>query len=181
MVLELKVPEGHQLGDLFKNWPKLLSYLVSFVYVGIYWNNHHHQMYTVKRINGAVMWANLHLLFWLSLLPLLTAWAGESHFAAVPMSVYAGDLLMCGVAFTVLQQTVIRAAPSNALLAEAVGEDTKGKLSVAGYILAILVAFVGPLGPAISGVLLIAVALMWVIPDRRIERALDAEEHRQKH
>ncbi|GAA4016080.1 TMEM175 family protein [Deinococcus rubellus] len=172
MVLELKAPEGHQLGDLLRNWPKFLAYVISFVYVGIYWNNHHHLFVTVKRISGAVMWANLHLLFWLSLLPVLTAWAGESHFAAVPMGVYALDLLLCGVAFALLQQAIIRADPGNTLLADAVEGGLREKLSTGAYIVAALLPLFGLPGVYLSGLLLIGVALMWIVPDRRIERVL---------
>ena len=172
MVLELRVPVGHQLADLLADWPKFLAYVISFTYIGIYWNNHHHLLTTVKRISGSVMWANLFLLFWLSLLPWLTAWAGESHFAAVPMSVYAADLLLCGAAFSVLEHAIIRADKGNALLAEAVQGGTREKVSVAGYVIALIAPLLGVVGVYISGFLIIAVALMWVIPDRRIERVL---------
>ena len=172
MVLELRVPVGHQLADLLADWPKFLAYVISFTYIGIYWNNHHHLLVTVKHISGSVMWANLFLLFWLSLLPWLTAWAGESHFAAVPMSVYAADLLLCGAAFSVLEHAIIRADKGNALLAEAVQGGTREKLSIAGYVIALIAPLLGVVGVYISGFLIIAVALMWVIPDRRIERVL---------
>ena len=178
MVLELKAPEGHQIADLLRNWPKFLAYIISFSYIGIYWNNHHHLLVTVKRISGTVMWSNLHLLFWLSLVPVLTAWAGESHFAPVPMSVYAVNLLMCSVAFALLQRAIIRADPSNTLLADAVEGSPREKLSTGGYIVAALLPLVGLPGISLSGALLIAVALMWVVPDRRIERVLtDGRRH----
>ncbi|WP_420597043.1 TMEM175 family protein [Deinococcus sp.] len=172
MVLELRVPEGHQLSDLLADWPKFLAYVISFIYIGIYWNNHHHLLATVKRINGSVMWANLFLLFWLSLLPWLTAWVGESHFAAVPMSVYAFDLLLCGAAFSLLEQAIIRADRRNSLLAEAVEGSTREKLSLAGYVTALIAPLLGVLGVYLSGLLIVAIALMWVVPDRRIERVL---------
>ena len=176
MVLELRVPEGHQLGDLLADWPKFLAYVISFVYIGIYWNNHHHLLTTVKRIGGAVMWANLFLLFWLSLLPWLTAWVGESHFAAVPMSVYAFDLLLCGAAFSLLEQAIIRADRGNSLLSQAVESGTREKVSVAGYVIALIAPLLGVVGVYLSGFLIIAVALMWVVPDRRIERVLARDE-----
>lgn len=172
MVLELRVPEGHQLSDLLRDWPKLLAYVISFIYIGIYWNNHHHLLVTVRRISGTVMWANLHLLFWLSLVPMLTAWAGESHFAAVPMSVYAVNLLLCGVAFALLQQAIMRADPGNTLLADAVEGGLKEKLSTGAYLVASLSPLLGLPGVWLSGLILIGVALMWVVPDRRIERVL---------
>ena len=176
MVLELRTPEGHEWSELLKVWPTLLAYVLSFIYVGIYWNNHHHLMLTVRRISGAVLWANLHLLFWLSLFPFVSGWAGESHFAAVPMTCYAGVALMCAVAYTLLTVAIVRADVSNHLLADAIGSDGKGKLSLAGYVIAIITPFLGPIGVILSGVCLIAVALMWLIPDRRIETVL-AREH----
>ena len=176
MVLELRTPEGHDWSDLFMEWPKLLAYVISFAYVGIYWNNHHHLLYTVKRIDGRVMWANLHLLFWLSLLPFLTGWAGERHFAAIPMTTYALDLLMCGVAYVILQQTLITANRGKSPLEEAVGGDTKGKISLVAYIVAAIVPFFGPVGAMMAGIIFIAVAVMWFIPDPRIERVMERSE-----
>ncbi|AZI43785.1 DUF1211 domain-containing protein [Deinococcus psychrotolerans] len=176
MVLELKPPEGHELSDLFRDWPKFLAYVVSFIYVGIYWNNHHHMLHTVKRINGNVMWANLHLLFWLSLLPFMTAWAGETHFSAVPMSIYALDLLICGLAYVILQYRIINADSSNGLLLRAIGNDSKGKISTALYLIAVVVPFFGFFGTVLSGIIIIGNTLLWVIPDRRIERVLAEEE-----
>lgn len=176
MVLELRVPDGHDWAALLPQWPKFLSYLISFVYVGIYWNNHHHLMHTVKRVNGSVLWANLLLLFWLSLFPFVTAWAGESHFAAVPMTCYGVVALLAGAAYAVLVHAIIRADPSNHLLAEATGNASKEKLSIAGYVVAITAPFFGFWGVMLSGLMLLGVALMWLIPDRRIERVLD-EQH----
>jgi uncharacterized membrane protein len=170
MVLELKVPHGVEWADLAHLAPVFLSYVLSFVYVGIYWNNHHHMLHAVKRVNGGLLWANLHLLFWLSLIPFATAWMGENHFAALPVAVYSFDLLMCAAAYTLLQLRIIRSHSDDALLARAVGRDVKGKLSLAGYIVAIPVALLGYPWPA--GVVLVAVALMWLIPDRRIENKL---------
>ncbi|OLV17207.1 TMEM175 family protein [Deinococcus marmoris] len=172
MVLELVVPEGHELADLFNDWPKLLAYVVSFLYVGLYWNNHHHMFQAVKRVSGAALWGNLHLLFWLSLLPWLTAWVGESHFAPTPISVYAFDLVMCGVAFTLLQRALIRADTSNTLLARAVQGGTKEKVSTALYIVAILLPLLGQTAAYAAGILLLGVGLSWVVPDPRIERVL---------
>lgn len=178
MVLELKTPAGHDWRDLLMLWPTLLAYILSFVFIGVYWNNHHHLMLTIRSINGAALWANLHLLFWLSLLPFVTHWAGESRFAAAPMTCYAGVAFMCAVAFSILTTVLVRADTDNHLLAAALGDDAKGKLSLAVYALAIVTPFLRPAGAAVSGLLLIAVALMWLIPDRRIERVLeeDAEE-----
>jgi len=175
MVLELRAPEGHEWSELFKVWPTLLAYVLSFIYVGIYWNNHHHLMYTVQRVNGNILWANLHLLFWLSLFPFVSGWAGESHFAAIPMTCYAAVALMCALAFSILASVIVRADASNHLLADALGSDLKGKLSMAGYVVAVLTPFLGQIGVVFSGLCLIAVALMWLIPDRRIERVLEHE------
>jgi uncharacterized membrane protein len=176
MVLELRTPQGHEWSGVLRLWPKLLAYVLSFIYVGIYWNNHHHLMLTVRRINGSVLWANLHLLFWLSLFPFVSGWVGESHFSAVPMTCYAGVALMCGVAYTVLTSVIVHADQSNHLLADALGSDTKGKLSLVAYLMAIAAPFTGQIGTVLSGLLMIAVALMWLIPDRRIEVVLEREE-----
>ena len=176
MVLELRTPQGHAWSELLKLWPTLLAYILSFVYVGIYWNNHHHLMYTVRQVNGNVLWANLHLLFWLSLFPFVSGWAGESHFAAVPMTCYAAVALMSAVAFTVLTSVIVRAGASNHLLADALGSDLKGKLSTAGYVVAVVTPFLGQAGVVLSGLCLLAVALMWLIPDRRIEVVLEREK-----
>ena len=173
MVLELRTPTGHAWAALGPLWPTLLAYVLSFIYIGIYWNNHHHLMHTVVRVNGATLWANLHLLFWLSLFPFVSGWVGESHFAAVPMTCYADVALMCGLAYTVLVRVIIRADTGNHLLAEATGSDAKGYFSLACYVVAMFLPFLGGVWVALSGALLIVVALTWMVPDRRIERVLE--------
>ena len=173
MVLELRTPGGHEWADLAKLWPTLLAYIISFMYVGIYWNNHHHLMYTVTRVTASVLWANLHLLFWLSLFPFVSGWAGESNFAAVPMVCYAVVALMAALAYTLLSVAIMRADASNHLLADALGNDAKGKLSLVGYAVAIVAPLAGQVGTVLSGVMLTLMALMWFIPDRRIERVLE--------
>lgn len=176
MVLELPRPQGHEWAELARIWPTLFGYILSFVYVGIYWNNHHHLLLTARRINGTVLWANLHLLFWLSLFPYVTDWAGESHFAPVPLTCYAAVALMCALAFTLLSVSIMRADPDNHLLADATGTGTKEKFSIAAYVVAIAAPFFGHPGVVTSGALLLGVALMWLIPDRRIERVLEREQ-----
>ncbi|TAM17759.1 MAG: DUF1211 domain-containing protein [Rhodanobacter sp.] len=167
MVLELKVPHGSSWEVLAAQWPVFLSYVLSFVYVGIYWNNHHHFLHVAERINGKVLWANLHLLFWLSLMPVATGWMGENHFAGLPVAVYGGVLLMCALAWQPLQRSLITAnGGCDSLLAQAVGADWKGWLAAAMYLLGILLAFVAPW---ISCFLYASVAAIWFIPDRRIE------------
>lgn len=173
MVLEFKVPHGEQLSDLLPLWPIFLSYVLSFVNVGIYWNNHHHLLHATKRVNGAILWANLNLLFWLSLMPFATAWVGENHFAATPMALYAADLCMCAISYTILQIQIIKSQGSDSLLLQAIGSDRKGKISLASYVLAIPLALLGL--PALSGLLILAVACIWLIPDRRIEKKIAAE------
>ncbi len=169
MVLELKVPHEATLEGLKPLVPVFLSYVLSFVYVGIYWNNHHHMFHVVRRVGGAVLWANLHLLFWLSLIPFVTGWMGENHFESMPIALYAGVLLMAAVAYTVLQAAIVRHDGSASLLASAVQGDLKGKLSIAGYVAAIASAF---FSRPLSLGFLVAVAALWLIPDRRIERAV---------
>ena len=173
MVLELKVPHEPSLGALGALWPVLTSYILSFVNLGIYWNNHHHMFHAVKRVNGGVLWANLHLLFWLSLVPFFTAWMGENHFATVPTAAYGVVLLMAGIAYWLLQGALIRHDGNHSLLAVAVGTDFKGKLSPLLYLVAIPLAFVSRW---LAGALYVVVALMWLIPDRRIERVIAREE-----
>jgi uncharacterized membrane protein len=173
LVLELRAPHGENLVDLQPLLPKLLTYLLSFVYVGIYWNNHHHTLHAVKRVSGRVLWANLHLLFWLSLLPFVTAWLGENHFAAVPSALYGAILLMAAVAYTILVRSIIAAGDENLLLAEAIGNDSKGYLSLLIYAAAIPIAL---WVPWLAQVCYVIVALIWLVPDRRIERVL--EQHR---
>ena len=170
MVLEMKVPQGASLDALTPVLPVFLVYLLSFVNVGIYWNNHHHMLHAVERIDGRVMWANLHLLFWLSLMPFVTGWMGENHFAAVPTAIYGVVLLMSGLSYTLLQAALV-AVNGDKMLAHAVGRDFKGKLSVALYVCAVPLAF---LNEYISDALYVAVALMWIVPDRRIEKVLAA-------
>jgi uncharacterized membrane protein len=169
MVLELKVPEGTEWSALAPLIPALLTYLLSFVFLGIYWNNHHHMLQAAHRINGKVLWANLHLLFWLSLVPFVTGWMGENHFAPLPTAVYGFVLLMAAVAFTILQSVLVAAQGPDSRLAAALGSDTKGKLSLALYLAAIPLAFVNEW---ISDALYVAVALLWLVPDPRIESKL---------
>jgi uncharacterized membrane protein len=172
MVLELTVPHEPTLAALGRLWPVISSYVLSFVYIGIYWNNHHHMFHAVKRVDGAVLWANLHLLFWLSLVPFVTAWMGENHFATIPVAAYGVVLLMAGVAYKILQASLIKRDGNSSLLAVAVGTDFKGKLSPVLYLIAIPVAFVNRW---LAGALYVATALIWLVPDRRIERVVDGE------
>lgn len=169
MVLELKVPNGVQLAALIPLLPVFLSYVLSFIYLGIYWNNHHHMLYTTKHVGGGILWANLHLLFWLSLFPITTGWMGENHFAPTPTAVYGFVLLMAAVAYYILQRAIIAKQGPQSLLAAAIGSDWKGKLSPVLYLVAIPLAFVSPW---ISSSIYTAVALIGLIPDRRIERIL---------
>ncbi len=173
MVLELRVPHGTDFAALQPLWPVFLAYVLSFVHIGIYWNNHHHMLHASNKISGNVLWANLHLLFWLSLIPFTTGWMGENHFAPVPTALYGANLLVSAIAYTVLQRSIIRAEGERSRLLAAVGSDGKGKLSLAIYVAAIPLAFVHQ---AISGALYAAVALMWLIPDRRIETTLKEAE-----
>lgn len=170
MVLEMKVPQGATLEALRSLIPSFLNYLLSFVYVGIYWNNHHHMLHAAKRVSGTVLWANLHLLFWLSLLPLATSWMGEAHYARLPSAFYGMILLLSAIAYWLLQQSIIASEGCDALLRQAVGKDWKGKLSPALYTLAILTTFKWLW---IAQCLYVLVALIWIIPDPRIEHALD--------
>ena len=167
MVLELRAPHDAALSSLRPLVPVVLSYILSFVYLMIYWNNHHHLFHVTHRVTGGILWANGHLLFWLSLVPFVTAWMGENHFAPVPMAAYGVVLFLSGVAYLILQRTIIASQGPGSVLAAAVGRDTKGKLSALIYALAIPAAFVSPW---IAGVLFVGVAAMWLVPDRRIER-----------
>ena len=169
MVLELRIPHGENLAALRPVLPVFLSYVLSFVYVGIYWNNHHHMLQTVKRVTGPVLWANLHLLFWLSLIPFVTGWMGENHFAPLPTAFYAGVLLMSAIAYTILQHLIISSQGPDSILKRAIGNGWKEKLSPALYVAAIPAAFVSEW---ISQALFVLVALLWLVPDRRIERAM---------
>jgi uncharacterized membrane protein len=167
MVLEMKVPHGTEFASLRPLWPVFLSYVLSYVNLGIYWNNHHHLLHATERVSGNVLWANLHLLFWLSLFPFVTAWMGENHFAAAPTAVYGVVMLMAAIAYWILLHTILAVHGRHSLLAEAVGPDIKGKLSPLLYLIAIPSAFIREW---IAGTLYVVVALMWLIPDRRIER-----------
>jgi len=167
MVLELHVPHGDNIKELLPLLPVFVSYALSFTYVGIYWNNHHHMMYAVEKINGGILWANLNLLFWLSLIPFVTAWMGENHFSKWPVILYGAVLIVNGFSFNLLCRLLVREAGSNSPLAEALGKDWKGKLSVIIYAVAILLAF---FNPWIAFGLYVVVAMMWFIPDRRIEK-----------
>lgn len=169
MVLEIKVPHGADLAALRPLVPVLLGYVLSFVYVGIYWNNHHHLLQAAQQVNGHVLWANLHLLFWLSLIPFVTGWMGENLFAALPVAFYGGVLLLAAVAYFILTRVLIAHHGTESTLAKAMGSDLKGKISVLVYALAMPLAFVNP---KISCALYVLVAILWLIPDRRIERSL---------
>src|SRR6059036_1254226 len=170
MVLELKVPHAVELAALKPVLPVLLSYVLSFIYIGIYWNNHHHLFQATEEVSGGILWANLHLLFWLSLFPFTTAWMGENHLAAIPTAVYGFVLLMAAIAYYILQRTIIAREGRESLLAQAVGFDWKGKLSPVLYLIAIPLAFVNSW---IASGLYAFVALLWLIPDPRIERELE--------
>ena len=172
MVLELKVPHGTDFSVLKPLLPAFLSYVLSFVYVGIYWNNHHHMMHTVSRVNGGILWANLVLLFSLSLVPSITGWMGENHFAAEPTALYGVVLMMCAISYTILQAIIIRSHGREATLGRAVQRDWKGKLSLALYASAIPCAF---LRPWIAQAIYILVAMIWLVPDKRIERTIAQE------
>jgi uncharacterized membrane protein len=167
MVLELHVPHGDHISDLLPMMPVFISYVLSFMYVGIYWNNHHHMIYATERINGVILWANLNLLFWLSLIPFATAWMGEHHFTRWPVIFYGLLLIMNGIAYTILCRLLIKEAGTDSPLAEALGRDWKGKLSVIGYAIAVGLAFINP---RLAFSIYVMVALMWLIPDRRIEK-----------
>jgi uncharacterized membrane protein len=173
MVLELKVPHGDNFAALRPLVPVFLSYVLSFVYVGIYWNNHHHLLSSARQINGGILWPNLHLLFWLSLVPVSTGWMGENHFAPATLAVYGAILLASAVAYSILQYRLIALnGGSDSALARAVGRDWKGKLSPVLYGVAIISSFVAPW---LAGAVYVGVALMWLVPDRRIERTLHAQ------
>jgi uncharacterized membrane protein len=170
MVLELKPPHGTDLAALEPVVPGFLVYILSFLYLGIYWNNHHHMLHATERINGAILWANLHLLFWLSLVPFTTGWMGENNFSPLPTAVYGVVLLFAGIAYYILQTAIVRAQGPHSTLAAAIGRDLKGKLSPAIYAVAIPLAFVHQL---IADALYVLVALIWLVPDPRIERRID--------
>jgi uncharacterized membrane protein len=173
MVLEMKVPHGERLQDLQTVWPVFLSYVLSFANVGIYWNNHHHMLHACHRVTGGMLWANLHLLFWLSLMPFATGWMGENHFASLPVALYGAVLLMAALAYYLLQQRIIVSQGPESVLRKAVGSDWKGRVSPLAYLVAVPLAFWWPAG---AMALYVAVALTWLVPDRRIERVI-ATEH----
>lgn len=173
MVLEFKVPDSIDYEALEPLLHKFLSYILSFIYVGIYWNNHHHMMHTVKKVNGKILWANLHLLFWLSLIPFATDWIGEHHFAPFPMMFYGIILLMNGIAYFILQRIILNHHGKDSLLSKALGNDIKGKSSPVLYMIGIAFA---PFYPVVSGMIYIFVALMWLVPDKRIERIFNEKE-----
>ena len=170
MVLEMKVPHGDDLAALQALIPVFISYVLSFVYVGIYWNNHHHLLHAVQKINGPILWANLHLLFWLSLFPFVTGWMGENHFSTWPVAVYGTALLMAAIAYYILELALLKLHGRNSQLATALGSDLKGKLSILVYATAIPLSFVERW---LAFGLYVVVAVMWLIPDRRIEKVLD--------
>jgi uncharacterized membrane protein len=173
MILELHVPHGHSFKDLFPLWPQFMGYVLSFVYIGIYWNNHHHLFYLVEKIDGSVLWANLNLLFWLSLIPFVTEWMGDESFSSWPVVLYGVILIMCGVSYYILVRMLVRHS-HNPALAEALGSDAKGKLSIVIYAAAIVLAFFyAPIGIGLYYV----VAMIWIIPDARIEKRI---AHHQK-
>jgi len=174
MVLTMKVPHGDRVDALVPLIPTFFSYVLSFVYVGIYLNNHHHLLHTCHAVTGVMLWANLHLLFWLSLLPFATGWMGENHFAAAPTVLYAVMLLMAGIAYSLLEQAIMRAQGQDSILKQAVGRDWKGKVSVALYLLSIVVALHFP---EIADAVFVAAALLWLIPDPRIERHLARQQN----
>jgi uncharacterized membrane protein len=170
MVLELKIPHGADWEAIRPVVPVFFAYVLSFVYLGIYWNNHHHMLYVTERINGGILWANMHLLFWLSLVPFVTGWMGENHFAPLPTAVYGGVMLAAAVAYYILQRMIIAEQGPHSKLRAAIGRDVKGKLSPLIYVAAIVLAF---FNQWVSDALYVLVALMWLIPDRRIESKLD--------
>ncbi len=175
MVLELKTPHGNTLADLKPLIPVALSYVLSFVYVGIYWNNHHHMLHAVRQVRGAALWANLHFLFWLSIIPFVTSWMGENHFSQWPVAFYGVILVMNAIAYTILETTLVKQAGPESTLARAVGKDWKGKISIVIYLISIAVTFTLP---AISLCLYTLVAVIWFIPDTRIEKVL-IDEHKE--
>jgi len=172
MVLEMKVPHGTDWSDLLRVLPVFLSYILSFIYLGIYWNNHHHLFAATRRIGGSIMWANLHLLFWLSLIPFVTGWMGENHFAPLPTALYGIVLLLAAGAYRILQGRILVTEPADSRLRQALGLDLKGKLSPLLYFVGIVAAF---WQPWLGGAFYIGVACLWLVPDRRIERALSLE------
>jgi len=172
MVLELKVPHGTELNSLQDVLPSFLSYVLSFIYLGIYWNNHHHLLHTVKKVSGGILWANLHLLFWLSLIPFTTGWMGENHFAPTPSALYGINLLMAAISYYILQTVILKIHGEDSVLAKAIGSDFKGKMSPILYVIAVIASFYNEW---ISEGIYVFVALIWLIPDKRIERIINSE------
>ncbi|ADQ79976.1 protein of unknown function DUF1211 [Paludibacter propionicigenes WB4] len=173
MVLELKIPKGSDWQSLSGLALKFISYVISFIYVAIYWNNHHHLLHTVKRVNGAILWSNTHLLFWLSLIPFVTAWAGENHFAELPVATYSFVLMMAGVAYFILSKTIIHVHGRDSVLSTAIGKDIKGLISIIGYAIAVAFAFIYR---ELSIFIIVAIAVLWLVPDRRIEKKVDEKD-----
>ena len=173
MVLELKIPQGTDWNSLQILAPKIISYVISFIYIAIYWNNHHHLLNTVKHVTGSILWANTHLLFWLTLVPFVTAWAGENHFAELPVAAYSFILLMAAIAYFILSKTIVAVHGKESLLSSAIGKDFKGIISVIAYALAVIFAF---FLKEISLFLILAIAVLWLVPDRRIENKLKEKE-----
>jgi len=173
MVLELKIPHGSDWHSLQTLAPKFLSYIISFVYIAIYWSNHHHLLQTLKHVNGSVLWSNTHLLFWLSLVPFATAWAGENHFAELPVAIYSFIMLMAGVSYFILSKIIIKVQGKDSILSSAIGKDMKGIISIIGYAIAVPLAFYFKDG---SLIIIISIALLWLIPDRRIEKKVSEDD-----
>ena len=169
LVLNMEVPQGGSFADLLPVFPVFLSYILSFIYVGIYWNNHHHMMHTVSTVSGSILWANLHLLFWLSLLPFTTGWMGENHFSAPSLFLYGVDLLCCAIAYRLLVWRIIRFQGADSVMGRAVGRDIKGKSSMVLYAVGALLAF---FSPWLSAACYVFTAALWLVPDRRVERQL---------
>ncbi len=176
MVLEMKVPHGNDISSLKPLLPVVTSYILSFIYIGIYWNNHHHLMHTVTHVTGDVLWANLHLLFWLSLVPFVTGWMGENEFAVIPVALYGLILLMAAIAYFLLQTRILKHQGKNSVLAKAIGNDLKGKMSPILYIAGIAISWLSPL---LAGGIYALVAFIWLIPDKRIERIFNDENEVQ--
>ncbi len=173
MVLEIKVPHGNTLEDLFPLLPIFLSYVLSFIYLGIYWNNHHHLLHTVKEVSGDILWANLHLLFWLSLVPFVTGWMGQNHFENIPVALYGVILLLCAIAYSILQGRITKSRGPESNLAKTLGKDWKGKGSILIYLAGIVSVNIDA---RISLLLYLLVAIIWLVPDKRIEKSLKIEQ-----
>ena len=170
MVLELKIPHGDNLQSLLNIAPKFISYIISFVYIAIYWNNHHHLLHTVKKVSGSILWANVHLLFWLSLIPFVTAWAGENNFSELPVATYTFILFMAAVAYFILSKTIISVHGEDSILFSAIGKDIKGIISVIAYGISIPLSF---FLKSASIAIIVLIAILWLIPDRRIEKTIN--------